>query len=119
MNIKTHQIGKSEIAEVFSDDYVIASIDDGSDLVGTLYFQGFDKVVVHQKNIVPKFFELNNRMAGEILQKVSNYRVQLAIVGEFSQYNSKSLSDFITESNKGKQVNFVSTTKEALDRLSG
>lgn len=31
----------------------------------------------------------------------------LIIVGDFSEYNSKSLNDFIFESNKGKQINFI------------
>lgn len=31
----------------------------------------------------------------------------LIIVGDFSEYNSKSLNDFISESNKGKQINFI------------
>jgi hypothetical protein len=53
-------------------------------------------------------------MAGEILQKFSTYRVQLTIVGDFSMYNSKSLKDFIFESNKGNQINFISSTTEAL-----
>ena len=39
-------------------------------------------------------------MAGEILQKFSNYRVRLAIVGDFTPYSSKSIKDFIYESNK-------------------
>jgi hypothetical protein len=57
-------------------------------------------------------------MAGEILQKFSNYRVKLAIVGDFSKYSSKSLADFIYESNKGKHINFVATKTEALKVLS-
>lgn len=58
-------------------------------------------------------------MAGEILQKFSNYRVRLAIVGDFTSYSGKSIRDFIYESNKKGQINFVSTTEEALNVLSG
>ena len=56
-------------------------------------------------------------MAGEILQKFSNYRMRLVIVGDFSALESKSLRDFIYESNKGKLVGFVSTAEEALHKL--
>jgi hypothetical protein len=38
----------------------------------------------------------------------------LAIVGDFSKFKSKSLADFIFESNKGKQINFVNVPAEAL-----
>ncbi len=57
-------------------------------------------------------------MAGELLQKFSNYRVRLVIVGDFSGYTKKSIKDFIFESNNGKQINFLASTTEALERLS-
>lgn len=119
METKTHEINNIKIAELSSEQILINNIDDGLNLLGNVYYQGFDKVVIHQKNITPDFFELKNRIAGEILQKFSTYRVQLAIVGDFSTFKSKSLRDFIYESNKGNQINFVSSTAEALTKLSG
>ncbi|WMX12085.1 MULTISPECIES: DUF4180 domain-containing protein [unclassified Aureispira] len=118
MKIKTHEINHLKIAEISSEQNLINHVEDGLNLLGNIYYQGFDKVIIHQKNITPDFFELKNRMAGEILQKFSTYRIQLAIVGDFSIFNSKSLKDFIYESNQGKQVNFVASTTEALKKLS-
>lgn len=114
MEIRKH--GKS-VAEVISDDIVIATAEDGLNLLGNLYYQGFGRIIMHQENIVPEFFDLSTGIAGEILQKFSNYRVRLAIVGDFSIYQSQRLRDFIFESNKGNHVNFVSTTEEARERL--
>jgi hypothetical protein len=48
------------------------------------------------------------------VQKFSNYRVQLIVVGELSHYTSQSLKEFILESNKGHQVNFVSKISDIL-----
>ncbi|MCT4582467.1 MAG: DUF4180 domain-containing protein [Flavobacteriales bacterium] len=118
MKTKTHQINNTTVVEVWSEEYLINNTQDGIDLLGNLYYQGFDNVIIHQKNIVPSFFELKNRMAGEILQKFSTYRVKLVIVGNFSNYNSKSFDDFIYESNKGNQVNFVASITEALAKYS-
>ena len=117
MKIEKHTIKDTDVAEVISDDIIIHKNEDGFDLLGNLYYQGFDKVIIHEKNITPDFFDLKNKMAGEILQKFSNYRVRLAIVGDFSKYAKKSLKEFIYESNKGKQVNFVSSVTEALNVL--
>jgi Domain of unknown function (DUF4180) len=114
MEIKTHQINKINIAEVISEDIVIANFQDGLDLLGDLYFQGFDKIILQEKNITPDFFDLKTGIAGEILQKFSNYQVRLAIVGDFSKYQSKSIKEFIFESNKLGQINFVETKTEAL-----
>ncbi|MFN5416856.1 MAG: DUF4180 domain-containing protein [Flavobacteriia bacterium] len=118
MKIKTHQINETKIAELISEDSLINNIEEGLDLLGNLYYQDFDKIIMYDKNITPAFFDLKNGIAGEILQKFSNYRVRLAIVGDFSKYNSKSLNDFIFESNKGKHINFVTSSLEAIKILS-
>jgi hypothetical protein len=60
---------------------------------------------------------LKNGLAGEVLQKFSNYRVRLVILGDFSQFDSKSLKDFIRESNKGKLINFLQSRDEAISKL--
>ena len=118
MKIETHNINDTNIAEVISEVNVINKVEDGIDLLGNLYYQGFDRIIIYEKNITPVFFDLKTGIAGEILQKFSNYRVQLAIVGDFTKYNSKSLNNFIYESNKGRLINFVSTLSEALGVLS-
>lgn len=118
MNIQTHKINNNEIAEIIADDIIIQNAEDALDLMGNVYYQGFDKMIIYQKNMTPDFFDLKNKMAGEILQKFSNYRVSLVIIGDFSNFKSKSLNDFIYESNKGKHVNFVASLDEALNALS-
>lgn len=118
MKIETHNINDTNIAEVISEVNVINKVEDGIDLLGNLYYQGFDRIIIYEKNITPEFFDLKTGIAGEILQKFSNYRVQLAIVGDFTKYNSKSFNNFIYESNKGRLINFVSTLSEALGVLS-
>ncbi|MCA0334650.1 MAG: DUF4180 domain-containing protein [Bacteroidetes bacterium] len=116
MKIEVHNINDIKIAEVISEDTIINNIEDGLGLLGNLYYQDFDKIIIYEKNITPDFFDLKNGMAGEILQKFSNYRVRLAIVGDFSKHTSKSVNDFIFESNKGKQINFVGSQSEAINK---
>ncbi|WP_316765263.1 DUF4180 domain-containing protein [Pedobacter frigiditerrae] len=117
MNIETHTIKDTIIAEVTSEDIIINSVEDGLDLLGNLYYDGFDKIIVYEKNITPNFFDLKTGIAGEILQKFSNYRVPLAIIGNFEKYESKSIKDFIFESNKSKHINFVKSLTDALKNL--
>ena len=118
MEIKTHNIKNTKIAEVISDKIVINSIQDGLDLLGNIYYQDFDKLVIYEKNITPEFFDLKTKIAGEILQKFSNYRVRLAIIGDFTKFEGKSIRDFIFESNKTKHINFTKTLTEALEKFS-
>lgn len=96
---------------------VISSFDDAINLLGNLYYQGFDKIIIHEKNLTPDFFDLKNGIAGDILQKFSNYRVRLAIVGNFAKYTKKSVIAFIHESNRGKQINFAGSLEEAIKSI--
>ena len=107
MEIKTHNIDNTKVAEIITDKVILRSTEDGLELLGNLYYQGFDKIIIHEKNITPKFFDLRTKIAGEILQKFAQYQMPLIIVGDFSKYKSKSLNDFIFESNKSQQINFI------------
>jgi len=113
MEMKKH----GEIVEVLSDELMIRNTSDALDVMGSVYYDGYDKMIVHQKNLAPEFFDLKTGIAGDILQKFSTYRVRLVIVGDFDNAEKKSLRDFIYESNQGRQINFVSTLDEALNRL--
>ncbi len=86
--------------------------------MGNIYYQGYDRVIIHAKHITPGFFDLRTGMAGEVLQKFSNYRVRLAIVGDLTPYMGNSLRSFIAESNQAGQVSFVDSVEKALERLS-
>ena len=114
MEIKIHTIDDRKIAEIISDDIVLQTVEDAVDLIGNMSYQGFDKLIIHEENMIPDFFELKNKIAGNILQKFSQYSMPLAIIGDFEKYESKSLNDFIFESNKGSQINFVTTIEDGL-----
>ena len=118
MKMEFREIDNTGIIEVIADGIVINNLEDGTDLIGNVYYQGYEKIIISMDNLTPDFFDLKTKLAGEILQKFSNYRVRLVILGDFSKVESKSLQDFIRESNKGKLVNFLSSKEEAVRRLS-
>ncbi|UUC44682.1 DUF4180 domain-containing protein [Flavobacterium cerinum] len=113
MKIVPHQVNGIRIAEVISDESIITNVEEALQLLVDLYYQEFDKVILYEKNITQDFFDLKTKMAGEILQKFSNYRMQLTIVGDFEKYPGKSLKAFIYECNKGQSVNFVANLAAA------
>lgn len=118
MNIAAHHINATAIAEIIADDVIIANAEDAVNLIGNTGYQGFDKMILHKKNITKAFFDLKSIVAGDILQKFSNYRIRLVIIGDFSEFKSNNLRDFIYESNKGTLVNFLSSREEAIASLS-
>jgi hypothetical protein len=108
----------TDIAEIIADEILITETQDALDIMGDVTYNGSSRIIMHEKNITPDFFDLKTGIAGDILQKFSTYGVRLAIVGDFSKYSSKSLRDFIFESNNYRHVNFVGSLNEAIKRLS-
>lgn len=117
MQTITHTVHDQRIAEIRGEGILIHGPQDSLDLLGDLYYQGFDGIILHEKNITPDFFNLKSGLAGEMLQKYSNYRVRLAIVGDFSNHTSQSIVDFMRESNRQGHILFTTTLAEALEKL--
>ncbi len=118
MKIETHKVNNKKIAEILTKQIILRTTEDGLDLLGNLYYQEYDKIIIHAKNIIPDFFDLKTKIAGDILQKFTQYQMPLIIIGDFLKFESESLNDFIFESNKGKHVNFANSTAEALETIS-
>lgn len=119
MNIEKIEGGKVAVAAVRGTEVAIHDVQSALDLMATINYEtGCDRFVIDKSQISESFFDLKTRVAGDILQKFTNYRVKVGIVGDFSVYTSKSLKDFIYECNSGNDVFFLPTEQEAIERLS-
>ncbi|MEA4847032.1 MAG: DUF4180 domain-containing protein [Clostridiaceae bacterium] len=108
-----------ETAVVSSDEILIKDVQSALDLIATVNFEtGCNRMIMNKSAICEDFFDLKTRLAGEVLQKFINYHTKIAIVGDFSVYSSKSLKDFIYESNKGKDIFFLPDESQAVEKLS-
>lgn len=119
MKISTIKQNGVDIAVVESEQLIITDVQSALDLLATVgYESGSSRIVLDKAAISDDFFDLKTRIAGDILQKFINYQTKLAIVGDYSVYTSKSLKDFMYECNNGKDIFFVASEAEALERLS-
>lgn len=108
-----------EIASISSSELVITDIQSALDLIGTVHYEtGCDRILLSKATICEEFFDLRTKIAGEILQKFVIYQMKVAVYGDFSVYTSKSLKDFIYESNNGRNIFFMNSEKEAIEKLS-
>lgn len=118
MNIVPIHHGSAVIAHLSDAAPVITDVQTALDAAMTArYDVQTDLLAIDKRAVCEDFFILSRGLAGEVLQKYTNYHIRIAIYGDYSRYTSKPLRDFIYESNKGKSVFFVSTLEEALDRL--
>jgi hypothetical protein len=115
MKFINHIVYGQSIAEFTGDNITLSTTQQFLQMIMDSSAEG---VIIHKENIDESFFDLRSGLAGDMLQKIVNYRLRLAIVGDFSVYESKSLKAFIYESNKANTIVFVSTVEDALKRLS-
>jgi hypothetical protein len=103
------------------DGPTLAEDRDLSDLVGELFGSGAGIVAIPLGRLGPDFLRLGSGVAGQVLQKLVNYRFHAVILGDTAaaQAASGPLRDFIRESNRGKTVWFVADLAEMEMRLAG
>lgn len=105
------------IADFSETDLKIRTAQEALDILASAQYEGSDRVIVSETTFEPEFFDLKTGIAGEILQKCSNYGARLAIVGSWEKYTSNALRDFIWECNRGRHIYFVSSHAEAVEKL--
>lgn len=113
MEFNFFEIDGVKLVEIINEPGGIKLPQDGLDIVGNSIYGGSYKIIIHELGLASEFFDLKTGLAGEILQKFSNYNCELAIVGDFSKYSSKALEDFIRESNRQGRINFVDSIDQA------
>lgn len=119
MTIQKIQIDQNNAIALIQDEKtVITDTQSALDmLMSAKYDAGTKYIAIAKELVTPDFFILSKGLAGEILQKFINYGGKIAICGDYSHYTSKPLKDFIYESNQGKDVFFVATKQEAIEKL--
>ncbi|MFF2372745.1 DUF4180 domain-containing protein [Agromyces sp. NPDC058110] len=97
----------------------ISTEDDAIDLIGSTWSHEAKTAAVPVERLDPAFFDLSTGLAGAFTQKLVNYRLRLAIVGDVSEHTeaSRALRDYVWESNRGDQVWFVRDAAELSQRL--
>lgn len=99
---------------VFDNDKTIES---GIDFLELVYSTDNSTLAINKESLSQDFFDLSTKVAGDILQKVSNYNLRLIILGDFKNITSQSLNDFIYESNKRGSVVFAESIEKAVNLL--
>ena len=118
MIIELHSSPNAVIAEINGEGILVSGPGDILGLVMQASEMGASSVALHEANIDPRFFQLRTGVAGEIFQKLVNYRFKLAIIGDISRYTetSESLRALVRECNRGRDVVFVRTLNELLEK---
>src|SRR5262249_3333048 len=90
------------------------------DLIGEALPQRVSVIVVPAARLDGEFFRLRSGVAGEFTQKIVNYRLKLAVLGDISAFTASStaLSDFVRESNRRQNIFFLPDLNALAAKLS-
>ena len=109
MTATTEEIAGVRVLVLDRDGPAIATERDGTDLIGEAMGVGADWLSIPIARLSDDFLKLSTGLAGAILQKAVNYRINVAVVGDISakMAASKPLNEFVGESNRGRHIWFV------------
>jgi hypothetical protein len=118
MNVFIHDINGTRVAEMQSEGIIIRGARDAAEIAGDLLTRGINKLILHERNLCPEFWQLSNGLARVILQEFTSKAVVVAFVGKFGQYKSENFTILIQESDLSNQAYFLDTVELAKMRLS-
>ena len=118
MTILKH-IGQTALVQIEADDVGADAATLANDLIGLAWEHEADVVAIAVDVLPAAFLELSAGLIGEVAQKFATYRLQLVVVGDISDQTaqSKSLRDYVYETNTGGTVWFVTDTQALHARL--
>lgn len=118
MVVETVKTDTINIAVVTSEAVLITDPQSSLDfMMSVAYSTQCNAIALDKRALAEDFFVLSSGLAGEVLQKFTNYKMKLAVFGDFSGYTSKALRDFFYETNKGNHIYFMPTKEEAIKKL--
>lgn len=77
------------------------------------------RLLLHAGSLPAEFFELQTRLAGEVLLKFSNYHIKSAAVIPAEQAFQGRFGAMVLETNRGNQFRVYDNRAAALDWLAG
>ena len=107
------------VLECSTDAKPPRSAKDATDIITAAWEHKAKLVVLPADWLGDDFFRLSTRVAGEVVQKLLDYRLRVAIVGDIADRlaASQALRDWVRECNEGRQIWFVRDLKELGERL--
>lgn len=96
-----------------SADTPISTEQDALDLIALCMEHNTALLLLHEEALSEDFFKLKTRVAGNMLQKFTNYRVKTATVISSQRANTGKFKELVQESNKGNQFAVFTSIADA------
>jgi hypothetical protein len=103
MNYRFVKKENTSYVECLPDGGTIASEADALDLVAACGEHQCHRLLMHASNLTPDFYDLHTGLAGAVLLKFSNYRIQAAVILTPELATQGRFGEMVLETNRGNQ----------------
>ncbi len=100
-----------------SEGIVVRSARDAADITGELLISGITKLILHERNMSPEFWQLSSGLAELILQEFASKAIDVAFVGKIGQDKGKDFTALVEESGLSNKAFFLGTVELAKTQL--
>ena len=97
----------------------IGSAGDALGLVSACVENDATRILLEDRHLPPAFFDLRSGFAGEFIQKLLNYRMQLAVVFSDVSSHGERFEQFVLEARRGRGFRAFDDRDSALAWLAG
>jgi hypothetical protein len=80
IELRIFENNNQKIAELVSDKTEICNVQDLLDVMAGVHGESVQSIIIYEKSLCQGFFDLKSGLAGETMQKFSNYRMKLVPV---------------------------------------
>ncbi|KAB8145594.1 DUF4180 domain-containing protein [Chloroflexia bacterium SDU3-3] len=87
---------------------------DAARLIEACFEHGASRLLLYPENLSPQFFDLSSGDAGEVLQKLRNYRIRLAILRTPALRLSSRFGELLADEAEGSYFRLFDGREEAL-----
>lgn len=105
-------LGSLRLIELPAVGPLLRTEQDALDIIGMTFGWDVDLLVLPVSRLDADLFTLSNGLLGAMIQKFTNYRLRIAVIGDISSQvtASDALRDFVHEANSGKSILFAEST---------
>lgn len=92
----------------------VTTLQDALGIVSGSYAHNSDKVLLRAEQLPPEFFELQTLFAGEFIQKLVNYQLNIAGVFDERLTLGKRFREYVVEARQGQRFRAFTVESEAI-----
>jgi hypothetical protein len=117
MNYQIREIESKKYIEIISATEPLSTENDALDLVALCWEHETTALMIHFAALSEDFFKLKTKLAGNMIQKFTNYAIKVAAIIPHETSQKGRFKEMATETNKGNHFRLYESKEEAEEWL--